>query len=136
MKSKRGSALVITLMLLLILTAIGVYAISTTTTEIDVTLQSKVGIVTLNAAEAGIYTAIDQVPDTLLTGFSATLSTGAQYTVTSTYTGLSIKPGYAVNLRFANYQSISTGNAPATFVARRTIDAVADYGPVPIGTMY
>jgi Tfp pilus assembly protein PilX len=135
MNNERGSALVITLMLLWILTAIGVYAISTSTTEIDVTLQSKVGTVTLNAAEAGTYVAIDQVPN-VLTASTATLSNNASYLVTSVYTGLTINPGYAVNLRFANYDTNSQGSAPPPFVAQRTIVAVADFGPVPIGTMY
>ena len=136
MKNERGSALVITLMLLLILTAVGIYAINTATTEIDVTLQSKVGTVTLNAAEAGTYTGIDRIP-VEVTGLSATLSNNASYTVTSLFTGeLSIVPGYGVNYRFAIFQMTSTGSAPPPFVAQRTIVAVANYGPVPIGTMY
>lgn len=138
MKNQRGSALIITLMLLLILTAIGIYAINTATTEIDVTLQSKVGIVTLNAAEAGTYVGIDRIPVEIKgAGVTATLSNNAAYTVTSLFTGeLSIVPGYGVNYRFANFQMTSTGNAPPPFVAQRTIVAVANYGPVPIGTMY
>ena len=136
MKNERGSALVITLMLLLILTAIGIYAINTATTEIDVTLQSKVGTVTLNAAEAGTYVAIDQIP-LVVSAVPGMLSNGAQYTVTSLFTGqLNILPGYGVNYRFANFQSNSQGNAPPPFVAQRTIVAVTNFGPVPIGTMY
>ncbi|MGB3398913.1 MAG: PilX N-terminal domain-containing pilus assembly protein [Candidatus Deferrimicrobiaceae bacterium] len=136
MKNERGSALVITLMLLLILTAIGIYAVNTATTEIDVTLQSKVGTVTLNAAEAGTYVAIDQIP-LVITNFPGTLSNSAAYTVTSLFTGqLSIVPGYGVNYRFANFQSNSQGNAPPPFVAQRTIVAVTNFGPIPIGTMY
>src|SRR3990172_2991679 len=64
-KNERGSALVITLMLLLILTAIGIYAIRVSTTEIDVTLQSKVGVGTFHAAEAGGYYGIGQGPGAL-----------------------------------------------------------------------
>src|SRR4030067_1358723 len=44
MRNERGSALVITLMLLLILTAIGIYAIRISPTQIDVTLQSQGGV--------------------------------------------------------------------------------------------
>src|SRR4030065_1299408 len=43
MRNERGSALVITLMLLLILRGIGIYATRISTTEIDVTVQSEVG---------------------------------------------------------------------------------------------
>ena len=136
MENERGSALVITLMLLLILTAIGIYAINTSTTEIDVTLQSKVGTVTLNAAEAGTYVAIDQVPN-IVSALPGTLSNSASYTVTSLFTGeMSIVPGYGVNYRFANFRSDSQGSAPPPFVAQRTIVAVTNFGPIPIGTMY
>ena len=63
--NERGSALIITLMLLLILTAIGIYAISISTTEMSVALQSKTGTATLNAADSGANYGIDQVPNIL-----------------------------------------------------------------------
>src|SRR4030065_972176 len=53
MKNERGSALVITLMLLLILTAIGIYAIRVSTTAMDVPLQAQGGVGRLHAAGAG-----------------------------------------------------------------------------------
>lgn len=136
MENERGSALVITLLLLLILTAIGIYAIGVSVGEIDVTLQSKVAAATLNAAEAGTYVGIDQIPN-LVTAFAGTLSNSTSYTVTSLFTGnMSILPGYGVNYRFADFQVDSQGSAPPEFVARRTITAVTSFGPVPIGTMY
>ena len=61
--NERGSALIITLMLLLILTAIGIYAISISTTEMSTALQSKTGTATLNSAESGAHFGIDQVPN-------------------------------------------------------------------------
>lgn len=137
MKNERGSALIITLMLLLILTAVGLYAINTATTEIDVTLQSKVGTVTLNAAEAGTYVAIDQVPNVLVAAVSGTLANQASYSVTSGLTGaMTLRPGYGSNYRFADFGVTSVGNSPPQFVARRTVQAVVIYGPVPVGTMY
>jgi len=137
MENERGSALVITLMLLLILTAIGIYAINTATTEIDVTLQSKVGTVTLNAAEAGTYAAIDQVPNVLTAAVTGTLSNQASYSVTSGLTGeMTLRPGYGSNYRFADFGVTSVGNSPPQFVAQRTVQAVIIYGPVPVGTMY
>jgi hypothetical protein len=137
MENERGSALVITLMLLLILTAIGIYAIRISTTEIDVTLQSKVGVGTLNAAEAGAYYAIDQVPVVLTTAFSGALPNQTSYSVTSALTGgMTLRPGYGSNLRFADFGVSSLGIAPPQFVARRNVLAVVIYGPVPVGTMY
>jgi len=137
MKNERGSALVISLMLLLILTAIGIYAINTSTTEIDLTLQSKVGTVTLNAAEAGAYVAIDRVPNVLVAALPGTLSNQASYSVTSRLTGsMTLRPGYGSNYRFADFGVDSTGSAPPQFVARKTVQAVILFGPVPVGTMY
>ncbi len=110
MKNERGSALVISLMLLLILTAIGIYAINTSTTEIDLTLQSKVGTVTLNAAEAGAYVAIDRVPNVLVAALPGTLSNQAYYGATSGLTGsMTLRPGYGWNFRFADFGVDSTG---------------------------
>ena len=63
LSNERGSALIITLMLLLILTAIGIYAISISTTEMSIALQSKTGTATLNTTESGAHFAIDQIPN-------------------------------------------------------------------------
>ncbi|MGW8286354.1 MAG: PilX N-terminal domain-containing pilus assembly protein [Candidatus Deferrimicrobiaceae bacterium] len=141
MKNERGSALVITLMLLLILTAIGIYAINTATSEIDVTLQSKVGTATLNAAEAGIYIGIDRIPGVFPPSSPGTLTFNpgnqTSYSVTSGLTGsLTLRPGYGANYRFADFAVTSVGNAPPQFVAQKTVQSVINYGPVPVGTMY
>ncbi len=136
MKRERGSALVITLMLLLILTAIGIYAISVSTTEMDVTLQSRIGTATLDAAEAGAHQAIDTIPPVPFSG-SGTLANATSYSVQAWATGLlSLAPGYGSNFRFADYGVQSTGSGPPQFVAQRTVQAVMKYGPVPVGTMY
>ena len=60
--NERGSALIITLMLLVILTAIGIYAISISTTEMNIALQSRVGTSTLNAADSGANVGVDNIP--------------------------------------------------------------------------
>lgn len=136
MGNERGSALIITIMLLLILTAIGIYAISNTTSEMDITHQSKIGTTTLNAAEAGAYYGIDQVPN-VVTAFATPLPNSASYTVTSEFSGgFTIVPGYSTNFRFANFLVNSEGRSPPPFVAQRAIVSVVNYGPVPIGTMY
>ena len=137
MNNESGSALVITLMLLLILTAIGIYAIRVSTTEIDVTLQSKVGVVTLNAAEAGAYYAVDRVPVVLTAAFNGALPNQTSYNVTSALTGgMTLAPGYGANFRFVDFGVNSQGIAPPQFVARKTIQAVVIYGPLPVGTMH
>jgi len=132
----RGSALIITLMLLLILTAVGIYAISISTTEMSIALQSKTGTATLNAADSGANFAISMVPDILVTDCTVILRDNSQYTVTSRMKDQLIKPGFGANYRFYDYEVDSTGRPPVQFVGLRTVEAVVDFGPVPTGTMY
>ena len=134
--NERGSALIITLMLLLILTAIGIYAISISTTEMSTALQSKTGTATLNSAESGAHYAIDLVPNPV-TNDNATLADQSRYNVSSWATGwMTLKPGFGANYRFADFMADSTGTAPASFVGQRRVQAVVIFGPVPVGTMY
>ena len=136
LSNERGSALIITLMLLLILTAIGIYAISISTTEMSIALQSKTGTATLNSAESGAHFAIDQIPN-LVTNGIATLADQSSYSVTSWATGgMTLKPGFGANYRFADFAADSTGTPPPQFVGQRRVQAVVNYGPVPVGTMY
>ncbi|MGB7631006.1 MAG: PilX N-terminal domain-containing pilus assembly protein [Candidatus Deferrimicrobium sp.] len=136
LSNERGSALIITLMLLLILTAIGIYAISISTTEMSIALQSKTGTATLNTAESGAHYAIDKIP-TLVTNDNATLADQSRYSVSSLATGgMTLKPGFGTNYRFADFMADSTGTAPSSFVAQRRLQAVVIFGPVPVGTMY
>jgi Tfp pilus assembly protein PilX len=60
-RNERGNAMIITLMLLIILTGLGIYAISISTTEMGMAYQWKSGAVGFNAAESGIYQAYDNV---------------------------------------------------------------------------
>ncbi|TFH33418.1 MAG: hypothetical protein E4G97_00565 [Deltaproteobacteria bacterium] len=134
--NERGSALIITLMLLLILTAIGIYAISISTTEMSVALQSKTGMATLNTAESGGHYGIDQVPN-ITTAYTTNLSDLSSYSVTSWATGgMTLKPGFGANYRFADFEVDSTGTPPPQFVGQRTVQAVVNFVPVPVGTMY
>jgi len=134
--NERGSALIITLMLLLILTAIGIYAISISTTEMSIALQSKVGTAILNSAESGAHAGIDQIPN-LVTNDNATLADQSSYSVTSWATGgMTLKPGFGANYRFADFAVDSMGNPPPQFAGQRRVQAVVIFGPVPVGTMY
>jgi hypothetical protein len=49
---------------------------------------------------------------------------------------MTLRPGYGANYRFADFGVNSQGIAPPQFIARKTIQAVVIYGPVPVGTMY
>ncbi len=136
MTNERGSALIITLMLLLILTAIGIYAISISTTEMGIALQSKTGMAAMNTAESGVHYAIDQVPN-ITNAYTTNLADLSSYSVSSWATGgMTLKPGFGANYRFADFGVDSTGSPPPQFQGRRRIQAVANFGPVPVGTMY
>lgn len=140
-----GSALVITMLLLVILTAIGIFAFSISTTEMSLSLNSRVGAVTRYVAESGAFFGIEQVPVTYPAGggeVTQTLTVGtnmtSSYTVSSGVAGpLTIQPGYGVNFRFADFNVISSVSIPPTgFNAGARIDALVSYGPIPSGTGY
>jgi len=136
--NERGSALIITLMLLVILTAIGIYAISISTTEMSIALQSKRGTATLNSADSGANFGIDLIPSFIdpLQCFPP-LADNSVYCVGSRMTGnMTLKPGFGANYRFTDFEVDSTGTPPPQFVGQRTVQAVVNYGPVPVGTMY
>lgn len=137
-RSERGSALVITMMVLLILTAIGIYAISLSTTEMNIALQSRVGTATLNAADSGANFGIDRVPDVFSAWTAATsLPDKSTYILRSWATGgMTMRPGFGANFRFADFEVESQGTSQPQFAAQRTVDVVVNYGPVPVGTMY
>ena len=136
-QDERGSAMIITLLLLIILTALGIYAVSISTTEMAMSFQSKAGTVGFNASESGIYRGYDLVSGSVGTTFSisGTLPNGAGYTGTGEMKTMSLAPGNGGNYRMASYEINSTGNA-AGFTFQRKLQAVVDFGPIPVGTMY
>lgn len=141
-----GSALVITMLLLVILTAIGIYAVSISTTEMNLSLNSRVGAVTRNVAESGAFFGIEKIPGTTYPGPFWTvfppLTVGtnmtAAYEIQSDVSGSpSIQPGYGVNFRFVDVTVWARINSPPSgFETRARVDAVVNYGPIPSGTGY
>ena len=136
-RNEHGSAMIITLMLLIILTALGIYAVSISTTEMSMSFQSKAGTVGFNAAESGIYTGFDLVGVSVAPTFpiSGSLPNGAVYSGTGNMTVMSLAPGNGGNYRMASYEINSTGNALG-YAVERKLQAVVDFGPIPVGTMY
>jgi len=134
---ERGSALIITLLLLIILTAIGMYALSISTTEMNMSLQWKTGTIGFNAAESGIYRGYDLVGASVAPTFtiSGTLPNQASYSGTGELKSMVLAPGYGGSFRFAGYEIHSAGNASG-FAVQRTLQVVVEYGPMPVGTMY
>ena len=128
---------------LVILTYMGIYAVNLSTKEMDITLNTKIGTITRNITESGIYNGIDSLPATFdntspLTG-TMTVGTGmtGNYSVTSGQTGRQlISPGYGANFRMIEFSVVSVGQAPTNFTGSKRVDVLADYGPIPAGTMY
>jgi len=132
---ERGTALVIAMLLLVILTALGLYAVSITSSELEMANYTRAGRSALNAAEAGGYYGIDTLPVmTTATGF--TLANGSTYNVATTSVGAEAIPGYDTGWVRVVFNVRSTGRPPGAFTGQRIIDAGAAYGPVPSGTGY
>jgi hypothetical protein len=136
-RNERGNAMIITLMLLIILTGLGIYAISISTTEMGMAFQWKSGTVGFNAAESGIYQAFDNVSPVSLPAwpFGGTLPNQAVFSGTGELKSMNVAPGYGSNLRMAAYEINSTGNASGATVQRK-LQAVVEFGPVPADTNY
>lgn len=130
-----GSALVLALIMLVILTAIGIYAISTTVSEFEMATALRQREVMRGAAEAGAYTGIDTLPVMTVVD-NATLSNGASYSITPTAGGQEPMPGFDSNWARAVFNVRSTGRPQAPYVGQVLIDAGVAYGPVPAGTGY
>lgn len=131
---ERGSALVIAMLLLVILTVIGIYAIRISTSEFGMATQTKIGKVTMDAAEAGAYHGIDTLPS--MAGGTGTLPNGATYEYAATSGGSEPMPGYDTNWAQAVFNVRGTGHPPPVWAAQKIVDAGVAYGPVPAGTGY
>lgn len=130
-----GSALVLALIMLVILTAIGIYAVSITVSEFEMATALRQREVMRGAAEAGAYTGIDALPAmTVVT--NATLSNGASYAIQPTTLGQEPMPGFDSNWARAVFNVRATGRPQNPYVGQVLIDAGVAYGPVPAGTGY
>lgn len=130
-----GSALVLALVMLVILTAIGVYAVSITVSEFEMATALRQREVMRGAAEAGAYTGIDALPVISVVD-NVTLSNGASYNILPTATGQEPMPGFDSNWARAVFNVRATGKPQAPFIGQVLIDAGVAYGPVPAGTGY
>jgi len=152
LKNKNGVALVIALIMLLILTFIGISAISTTTFETNITGNERVGTDAFYASEAIFQVALKQLDDPDFTRKTKPIDfrkqTGGQIGENSYgWTGspkdkdpknlLSFgsypKAGYDSSWAFNRYQINATGES---FGAMKEVEAQVSYGPFPVGTQY
>lgn len=131
--NRTGSALVITMMILVILTAAGLYAVGLSTSGIETASVAEEEQAAMNAAEAGLYYGIDRFPF-LSRERGIRLPNGAKYDVTVSHTGTVPVPGYDMGWAQALYRVRAVGRPPNDTGIRRTAEAEATFGPVQAGT--
>lgn len=130
-----GSALVVTMLLLVILTALGIYTVGMVVSGIETASLGQADKAAMNAAEAGVYYGVDRLPfpaDSL----ARRLPNGATYEVNAAPVGIEAVPGCDTGFVQAVYRIRSTGRAASGAGEGRTIEARAVFGPVPSGTGY
>jgi hypothetical protein len=150
LSGEKGVALVIALIMLLILTFIGISAISTTTFETNVTGNERVGTDAFYASEAIFQVGLKQLDDPVSTNKIKPIPrkeigkdsyvfgwSGSPQDKDSpkgfTSFGSYPKAGYDSSWAFNRYQINATGESSG---AMKEVEAQVSYGPFPAGTQY
>ena len=145
LRNENGVALIIALIVLLILTFIGISAISTTTFETIIAGNERIGAVAFYGSEAIFQYGLNQLPDTKCIPLTEIgddcygWSGGAKDRESPkdlTSFGLFSKAGYDSSWAFKRYQINATGATGEPFLATKEIEAQVSYGPFPAGTQY
>ena len=140
--SERGVVLVLALILLLVLTLIGISAISTTTFETGLSGNERAGTQAFYASEGVIQMGLDQLPNVqpivpTRIGESLAWSGGPGCkTAPEEMKNLGSYPqaGYDVSSwAFIRYQLTGTGESSGTL---KIVEVQVNYGPIPSGTQY
>lgn len=140
--NEKGLVLIIALLLLLVLTLIGISAISTTTFETNISGNERIGADAFYASEAGIQIGLNQLPDTkpisvTAIGKDSSYWSGSPQDKNSPQSlksfGLYPKAGFDVSWSFKRFQVNTTG---ASFKAMKELEVQARFGPLSAGTQY
>jgi type IV pilus assembly protein PilX len=142
LRSEKGLALIIALLILLVLTLIGISAISTTTFETNISGNERVGADAFYASEGGIQIGLNQLPDTkpipvTAIGKDSSCWSGSPQNKNNPQNlksfGLYPKPGFDVSWSFKRFQVNTTG---MSFKAMKELEVQARFGPFGGGTQY
>jgi type IV pilus assembly protein PilX len=145
LETQKGVALIVALIILLVLTLIGISAISTTTFETSLSGNERVATDAFYAAEAGVQVGISQLPDTSAIarkqlGQDSSLSyywsgspADQNSPKSSIFLGERPKTGFDTTWDFKYYQVNATGQS---FGATKQIEVQASTGPYGAGTNY
>lgn len=129
---RSGSALVITMLILVILTAAGLYAVGVSTSGIESVSTAMEEQSAVDAAEAGLYYGIDRFP-VRTEDRDVLLPNGSRYGVTVSHTGTVPLPGYDMGWAQAKFLVRAVGRSPRAG-KRRSAEAEVAFGPVESGT--
>jgi hypothetical protein len=142
LRSEKGLVLIIALLILLVLTLIGISAISTTTFENSISGNERVGTDAFYASEAGIQIGLNQLPDTkpipvTAIGADSSCWSGSPMDKNSPQNlrsfGLYPKAGFDVSWSFKRFQVDTTG---MSFKGTKELEVQARFGPFGSGTQY
>jgi hypothetical protein len=139
---KKGIAIIIALLILLVLTLIGISSITTTNFETSLSGNERLKADAFYAAEAGIQVGISQIPDTNPIQKRELKEDSYYWGGTANdrgdpkglkSLGLYQMAGFDSSWGFKRFQVNTTGES---FGARREIEVQVSYGPFRAGTEY
>ena len=141
MKDNKGMALVIALLMLLILTIIGINAITTTTFETSISGNERISTDAFYVAEAGIQVALARIQKDTKEGNPINMNPiprtkigeDSYYRTQIEDHGLYFMGGFGSNWQFKRFQINSIGES---FSSAKEIEVQIRYGPIPADTGY
>ena len=143
LKEKKGVALVIALLMMLVLTLIGISSIGTTNFETSISGNERVRTDAFYAAEAGIQVGLNQLPDSTQAIARTKLKEDSYYwsgraqdeASPKNLQGLGVhhRAGFDATWEFKRFQVNTTGKS---FGSSKEIEAQVSYGPFTTGTQY
>ena len=140
--NERGIAMVIALLLMLVVTLLGINAISTSIYETNISGNERTGADAFYAAEAGVQVGLDRLPGTGAVGvtkvgqdsYSWTGSPGDKGSPkTIAYLGTMLRTGYDATWGFKRFQVNASGESLGSV---KEVEVQATYGPITSGTSY
>jgi Na+-transporting methylmalonyl-CoA/oxaloacetate decarboxylase gamma subunit len=142
LKRENGVVIIIALLMLLVLTLIGISAISTTTFDTNISGNERLGADAFYASEAGVQVGISQLPDTkriLKTKLKEDSyywsggSTDKENPKSLQNLGLHQQAGFESSWAFKRFQVNATGESIGVM---KEIEVQVSYGPFKTGTEY
>jgi len=142
LREKKGIAIIIALLMLLVLTLIGISSITTTNFETNLSGNERLNTDAFYAAEAGIQVGINQIPDTNPIQKTELKENSYYWSGRANDKGdpkslksLGLYPmaGFDSSWAFKRFQVNSTGES---FGATKEIEVQVSYGPFRAGTEY